>query len=456
MKEHSLEIYTPTQTFRPQDDNTILLYIEFGMAQKYIDDLSRNIRRGNRAKLERGGWPNRAPQGYLNDRLEKTILVDPERFPLIRSAWELLLAGKSVVSIWKTMNQEWGYRTRRGSAIGLSSLYKIFTNPFYYGLMERREGVFRGTHKPMITETEFWRAQELLGKRGRPRPKRYRFAYTGLIRCGECGGMVTAEHKVNRYGRRYIYYHCTKRQGCSQGSIEARTLEAQIEAYLARLAINPRFLEWIFLWADRSAEDDALTRARVAEQRQDSLGLAKKQLVTLTQLRTRELIGDEEFVAERRRLLAEITELEAQATQPDAPCQAKLATVQTFVFAATAREWFASGGPDVKRQILQTIGSNLVLKDKILSIQAPKPIRMIADELSHAAVASATIEPATRPYFTRFLRPPDASKNVLWRLGEDVRTFFGKEPSGQKLRELLSNLLRTQEVISSPASETAA
>jgi len=44
LKQHGIEIITPTQTFRQADDNTILMYIEFGMAQKYIDDLSRNVR----------------------------------------------------------------------------------------------------------------------------------------------------------------------------------------------------------------------------------------------------------------------------------------------------------------------------------------------------------------------------------------------------------------------------
>ncbi|MGH9461173.1 MAG: recombinase family protein [Vicinamibacteria bacterium] len=455
VKEHGLELYTPTQTFRPQDDNTILLYIEFGMAQKYIDDLSRNIRRGNRAKLEHGGWPNRAPQGYLNERLGKTILPDPQRSPLVRSAWELLLAGKSVVSIWKTMNQEWGYRTRRGSPIGLSSLYKIFTNPFYSGLMERKEGAFRGAHEPMITEAEFWQAQELLGKRGRTRPKRYGFAYTGLIRCGECGGMITAEYKVNRYGRRYAYYHCTKRQGCRQGAVEVKTLEAQIEAYLARLAISPRFLGWIFLWADRSAEDDALTRARVAEQLRDSLALARKQLITLTQLRTRDLIGDEEFVTERHRLLSEIGQLEGQAAQPDAPFQVELATVQTFVFAASAREWFASGKPDVKRRILQTIGSNLVLRDKILTVDGPKPIRMIADALCGAAGAAVPIEPPTQPYFTRGLRPIEAQKSVVWRIREDVRTFFAEDLGSNRLRKALTMLLGSQRALEGDTSQVA-
>jgi len=58
IKQHGIEIITPTQTFSQHDDNTILMYIEFGMAQKYIDDLSRNVKRGLRTKAEKG-WSRR-------------------------------------------------------------------------------------------------------------------------------------------------------------------------------------------------------------------------------------------------------------------------------------------------------------------------------------------------------------------------------------------------------------
>lgn len=48
----------------------------------------------------------------------------------------------------------------------------------------------------MITEEEFDRVQKLLGRKGRPRPKRHRFAFTGLMNCGTCGAMITAEEKI--------------------------------------------------------------------------------------------------------------------------------------------------------------------------------------------------------------------------------------------------------------------
>src|SRR5207302_1291891 len=59
--------------------------------------------------------------------------------------------------------------------------------------------------------------------------------------CGSCGLMVTAEHKVNRFGSRYIYYHCTKRNNgprCSEQSVEGKDLEEQLAAFIGRVAID--------------------------------------------------------------------------------------------------------------------------------------------------------------------------------------------------------------------------
>ncbi len=124
IKQHGLEIITPTQSFRQSDDNTILMYIEFGMAQKYIDDLSRNVKRGLRTKVEKGWYPAVAPAGYLNNRVkdkgEKDIVNDPERFQIIRRIWDLMLTGLyTPPQILKIANDQWGFRSRQLKRLGL-------------------------------------------------------------------------------------------------------------------------------------------------------------------------------------------------------------------------------------------------------------------------------------------------------------------------------------------------
>lgn len=427
MKTHGIEIVTPAQTFRQGDDNKILLYIEFGMGEKYIDDLSKNVKRGNRAKLERGGWPHAAPPGYLNDRLTKTVVKDPDRFLVIREAWNLLLSGShSVMRILSILNDKWGYRTPRGRPLARASLYLIFRNRFYYGVMEDLTGSYAGNHEPMITEEEFWRAQEILGVHGRPRPRHYVFPYSGLIRCGECGCMITAENKVNRrYGYRYTYYHCTRRRPCGQRRVvEARALERQMEAFLSRLALPPMVLEWAFQYLDEPERDGADHRQAVRRNLESAIGQTERALSNLTIMRARELIPDDDFLRERGRLQRELTGLKAQRPAFADPADVDQATADTFFLAALAARAFREGGPETRRELLQAVCSNLRLQAKILSIEAKKQFRAIDDGLDALARRPGPFEPPDQRFTMRDFAILKDRKETVWALVDEVRTFF--------------------------------
>ena len=52
MKKYGVKIITPFQSYGQSEDNVVWMYLEFGMAQKYVDDLSITVKRGLRAKAE--------------------------------------------------------------------------------------------------------------------------------------------------------------------------------------------------------------------------------------------------------------------------------------------------------------------------------------------------------------------------------------------------------------------
>src|SRR6266705_4494721 len=290
IKQHGIKVMTPAQSFAREDDNIILMYIEFGMAQKYVDDLSKNVKRGLKTKIENGWYPGVAPAAYLNhtDKItgENTLIKDPERFPLIRRMWDLMLTGLyTPPRILDMANTEWAFRTRPtrrmgGKPLARSAIYQIFTKPFYYGWFEYPHGSgqwYQGKHEPMITKAEYDRVQTLLGRNGNPRPQsHHEFAFTGLIRCGDCGRAVTAEEKqqvmcgncrfkfayrkrhacprcetpiekmVNPLFLHYTYYHCSRSKSppCPQKCVSRQELEKQIEQHIARISISVQFKEW--------------------------------------------------------------------------------------------------------------------------------------------------------------------------------------------------------------------
>ena len=118
MKEHEMKILTPFQTYGQSEDNVVWMYLEFGMAQKYVDDLSKNVKRGLRTKAEMGWIPGPPPPGYMNQVQpdgHKIIVRDPKRFDLIRKCWDLMLTGKHTpAEVRGIANVAWGYRTKQG------------------------------------------------------------------------------------------------------------------------------------------------------------------------------------------------------------------------------------------------------------------------------------------------------------------------------------------------------
>src|SRR5436309_12397706 len=91
------QVITSDRDYRPED-NAIISYVDFGMADQYVRDLSKNVQRGLKAKIEAGWRPGGAPLGYLNNltkpRGERDLIPDPERFDLVRRILKLFLSGE--------------------------------------------------------------------------------------------------------------------------------------------------------------------------------------------------------------------------------------------------------------------------------------------------------------------------------------------------------------------------
>src|SRR5436309_1226712 len=95
LADGKLERIITSDGVKTADGNDRLMgTFELAFATQFIDDLRANVKRGNRARFEKG-WPNHLPPiGYLNDKATKTIVKDPERFDLVRQMWDALLAGR--------------------------------------------------------------------------------------------------------------------------------------------------------------------------------------------------------------------------------------------------------------------------------------------------------------------------------------------------------------------------
>jgi len=239
------EIRTPGQVFRNSPNEKFLLMILCSQAKLENDNRGLNTKRGMKNKCEMGWRPGVAPPGYLNDRSNNTIIIDPERAPIIKEMFnKVAKQGYSGRDIYQWINDDMKYRSKTGCKMPLSSVYTILKNTFYYGDFEYGEGSYKGKHEPLISKELFDEVQERITTSQRGRNGQNCFHFTRMIVCGYCGSGVTAEEKFKRLKngdiKRYVYYHCTdgKRKKCKQPYIREGKLLEQFVDLIDKIEID--------------------------------------------------------------------------------------------------------------------------------------------------------------------------------------------------------------------------
>lgn len=397
-------------------DNVLMMSVETGMANQYIIDLSKDVKRGMLGKAEKGWRPGLAPIGFLNDKGgdqgNKVIHVDEERFPIVRKMWDLMLTGNySVSRIVDIANNEWGLRkpTRNGGMkLHESHGYKIFTNPFYYGEYEWDGKSYIGKHKPMITQAEFNYVQKLLGIKTKSHTRHKILPYRGTIRCGECGCHITTELKIKRIVskniiKEFIYHHCTKRKldtKCEQKGISYDKLNGQILEKLDKIALPESFLSFAIDILNRDNELEVDNRNIQIKNQQKALRDCQDRIDNLISNyispanADKDLISDKELKERKASLIKEKAEIEQQLDSLSRRADEWLElTEKTFNFAVYAKKNFTNGDYETKTSILRALGSEFILKDGQIEITLKKQYQLIEKSLETTNAENQRLEP---------------------------------------------------------------
>ncbi len=428
-------IQTYSRDYNPWD-NVLLMAVELGMSNQYSNDLSVDVKRSQRRKAARGWYPASVlPIGYTHNKDyrvgEDEIVLDPERFDLVKSLWRKMLTGNYSVSDIKREGDKIGLKNKNGRGYSLNAYWHMFTHPFYYGSFEwnNEDGVkesFTGKHKTMITEDEFDKMQTLLGKRGRPtKINKSDFALRGSIFCGECGCAVTAERKIQARcttcKRKFsiktssscprckldvseienptiidkTYYRCTKKRGkCSQKYVEEKDLEKQIDSVISSVSIPKDFYLWAleaikYLHRNEIYDQENIT----AQNRKRETELLQK-LDNLVMMRANEEISKEQLHNSKEAVESELSDVRKNIRVLHERAVDWVGIADNYIHAAkTARDKFKNGDNDTKREILQSLGSNLTLKDKKLSISVASPLLGLRSTYDFSRSQKITLEP---------------------------------------------------------------
>lgn len=361
-------------------ENAILLAVNFGSANQYSRDLSINVKRGNREKLSRGEWPNYAPIGYLNDKLNKTIIVDKERAKYIIRAFELYGTGGYGMNDLVSILYKEGFRTRSNKKVYKNQMERIIKNPFYCGLMRREGKLYQGNYTPLITKTTFDKILKVSNDRSRPRAKNHFFPLKGFLKCENCGCLITSSKKKG-----HDYYYCTNgKKICGEakkGYLRENYLYEVIANILKNLNISESKIELMY----KAAKERTRTGFEYIDASIDTLQNELESL-RIKENKLLDIFLDEQIAKDiyDSRIL-EISNKQTSIKNQIKDLENKKPSFtlepikNVFLQANTSSKEFLDGDDEKKREVVKNLLWNLTIKDKnIVKIQYKSPFDVIA------------------------------------------------------------------------------
>lgn len=228
------------------NDGRLVARIMGAVAKKASDDTSRRLKRKFDEKATNGEPHGARPFGYEIDG----VTIREDEAALIRQAVADVLLGESLNAIARRWTEAGAPTPQRAKSWSGTAVRTILTGPHQAGLRRHRgEIVGEGAWPAIIDRATHERIVSVLSDPGRrlTSPPR-RQPFTGLVRCGLCGGSMDRDvvHSRKASARKgaerpsWATYKCHKRPGrdnCGRLSVAAEPVEALVvEAVFQRLA----------------------------------------------------------------------------------------------------------------------------------------------------------------------------------------------------------------------------
>ncbi len=234
---------------------TLNILLSFAQFEREI--ISERTRDKMGAARVKGKWiGGRPPLGYVIDRENHKLIINPPEALVVKKIFELYLREESIIAVTELMNHK-GFRTKKhvsesGRTFGdvqfqCTGVAHILKSVLYTGKVNYRGTIYPGEHEPMIDEQTFETVQKILAAKqpfesSKKREKIFGLL-SGLIRCKTCNRSMYSTY-ANKGGQRYSYYCClnASKRGytvCPTKLVNGHMTEAKVMECLRTIVKDP-------------------------------------------------------------------------------------------------------------------------------------------------------------------------------------------------------------------------
>ena len=219
--------------------------MKVAIARFYTNNLSEEVRKGQKEKIAQGGYPSKPPIGYktIGEKGHKTHIIDSDTAPLVQKMFELYATGNYSISALVEILHKEGLRNKSGKKFGKTRMHETLSDPFYYGKFRWNGEIYPGQHESLISKELFDQVQQkLVRSNSNPQYKKHLSVFKAKMKCKGCGGVIAWEIQKNHW-----YGHCNHHRQCNQKEwIRQEAAENQLFSYFDNAALkNTRVLQWL-------------------------------------------------------------------------------------------------------------------------------------------------------------------------------------------------------------------
>ena len=346
-------------------------------AKNYIDNLSEEVKKGYKEKIEQGWMPHPPPIGYITvgETGHKIHIPDESKAPFIKKMFSLYATGNYSVSAVGEVLYKDGLKSKSGKKIAKSKLHEILKNPFYFGKFLWSKKLYHGNHQPLITEALFNTVQNILENNNTPKISRHNYLFKGMIRCKECKGTITWEqHKGILYGHCNHYRNCTQKTWVKEHQVIKQLVKA-LGSFEIR---SQRLIEWIRKALKDSHKDEIIYYTAQKEELQRHCTMLENRLDKLYEDKIDGKIRQEFYDSKYAKYSTDLENTKQKLNKLSGKHTKHYELgINIYELSQRATKIFKKALYDDKRKLIRLVFSELYLDEGILKYEYTKPFTLL-------------------------------------------------------------------------------
>ena len=351
------------------------------MASFYTEQQSLDVKEGLKRRVETGLFPQKAPYGYRNLRVDKRGLVEehPDNGPKIGKLFSLCAVEQLTLDqVQQRLYDEGVFFTDSRPRFPKTTIYAILRNRSYVGEVRYRGQWHPGTHKPLVDQVTWDRVQRVLG--GKVYDSHELTFAGGLIHCNHCGHVVTGERIVKKAtGKAYFYYRCSlySAPGHPRVRLSEKCLDGQLFAIFDRMKVGDDDQRaWFVRQVQNRRVDQRGIEKRRATENARQLSLVIQRREGLLEMRLNGDIPADFHAIKDADLRAREVQLQAKAEEFSRIDKDK-GESSAFDLLQCLRAKWDSAGRSEKRRMLRAVSARIHLGDAKVTPTMVKPFDVL-------------------------------------------------------------------------------